>query len=65
MSNVLNLLSLQEELIDLEDEYKKTYSDDPNPVNIMAQTYTSIFASLRASEGTNNHVQLDLLEGIW
>ena len=63
--NMLNLMSLQAELIDLEAQYRRACSEDDTNVNDpMAQQYSKIFAALYDSDNTGNHVQLDLLKQI-
>ncbi|MCJ1358577.1 MAG: hypothetical protein MMC33_008577 [Icmadophila ericetorum] len=60
--NMLNLMSLQAGLLNLEAEYRRTCSeDDTNPQGPLAQQYSKIFAALRDSKGTQNMEQLDVL----
>ncbi|KAF2144253.1 uncharacterized protein K452DRAFT_223706 [Aplosporella prunicola CBS 121167] len=63
--NMINLLFLQAELVELERKYKDIYLFDAKGApGIPAQPFSHNFKSLRESDKTTNHEQLDMLKEI-
>lgn len=62
--NMLNLLSLQAELVDMEVEFRDIWADDEQSSVFDEKNFSTYFRNLRQSEGNPNDEQVRMLQRI-